>query len=244
VPGPSEDIILAAIAEAEARRAKMVASGELFNLSGLLKETQKQVIAQLNEAGIPEEEFLPEHKAQLASAMRKIVQWALTVADNNPATHRKGYGEDGGIVTTPVTGEIRFPFSGGGPSGPPGPVGTPGTPPPGPKGPDDEFFGWVPDGEQDRAFDMMEAVAAETGFGRYDEPFPFVRAVARALGGNWGLNGKRGNPNDPSGDILAYDFPGYQPQLFDVLIDGGGKNQLTWSALPYPQRYGAIWIAP
>lgn len=236
-------MLMDAIAEAEARRAAMEEDGTLMNLSKLLKECQKQVVAQLNDAGIPEDEFLPEHKAQLAAAMRKIVNWSLAVAAKNPPTIRRGYGEDGGITTEEITGEIVFPFGGGGPSGPDGPDG-PGIPDPGPDDPDDGFFGWVPDAEQDRAQSVMGQVAEETGFGRYDDPFPFVRDVARALGGNWGLNGKRGNPNDPSADILAYNFPGYQPQLFDVLRDSGGKNELVWQALTYPQRSGAIWLAP
>jgi hypothetical protein len=244
VPGPSEAQVAAAIARAEELRAARVASGDLFSTTELLKECQKLVLAEMKASGIPEEEFLPEHQAQLAAAMRKIVAWSFMVADKNPPTHRKGFGEDGGVTEEIVSGEIVFAFGGGG-SGPDVPDGG-GLPEPSPDDPDDDdgFFGWVPDSEQDRAFDMMRQVAADTGFGRYDEPFPFIRDVARALGGNWGLNGKRGDPNNPSADVLAYNFPGYQPQLFDVLIDSGGKNELTWSALVYPQRYGAVWIAP
>jgi hypothetical protein len=91
---------------------------------------------------------------------------------------------------------------------------------------------------------MLQAVREETGFGEFDAPLPYVAEVARRLGGNWGLNGKRGNAGNPSGDILAYRFEGQQPQLYDVLADSGGENRPTFSALSYPQGAGAVWIDP
>jgi hypothetical protein len=90
---------------------------------------------------------------------------------------------------------------------------------------------------------MLAMVRLETGFGPNMPPLPYVRAVAQRLGGEWGLNGKRGNPNDPSGDILAYRLPG-QPQLYDVLQDGGGANGVAWQPLEYPQTAGAVWLDP
>lgn len=102
----------------------------------------------------------------------------------------------------------------------------------------------VPQSEIDRALAALHAVASETGFGPNQPPLPFVRAVAQRLGGKWGLNGKRGNANDPSGDILAFDFAGAQPQLFDVLGDAGGANTPQFSALEYPQSAGAVWLNP
>lgn len=104
---------------------------------------------------------------------------------------------------------------------------------------------YVPPSEQDRAFRMMETVKAETGFGPGQAPFPFVREVARRLGGDWGLNAKRGNVNDPSSDILAFYLgDDVQPQLYDVLVDGGGRNELTWQPLRWPQSAGARWLNP
>jgi hypothetical protein len=90
---------------------------------------------------------------------------------------------------------------------------------------------------------MLRVVAQERKFGRYKPPFPFVLEVARRLGGNWGLNGKRGNASTPSGDILAYRFSDGTCQIFDVLYDAGGKNTLTWSQLPYDPR-NTVWLDP
>jgi hypothetical protein len=222
----------------------MEASGELMDMTAVLKECHKQILSELEGAGISEEEFLPEHKLQLASGLKRVLNWAIVLSTKHQPTHRKGYGEDGGVTSIPYGRELVFPFAGGGGGPMPGPDGGLPDPDDSDEPPDEGSFEWVPEDEQSRARSVMSQVAGETGFGKYDEPFPFVRDVARALGGRWGLNGKRGNANDPSGDILAYDFPGYQPQLFDVLIDGGGKNQLTWSALAYPQRAGAVWLAP
>jgi hypothetical protein len=101
----------------------------------------------------------------------------------------------------------------------------------------------VPQSEQDRAQAMLATVRAELNFGPNQPPFPYVQRVAQRLGGEWGLNGKRGNPNDPSGDILAYRLPG-QPQLYDVLQDGGGANGVAWQPLEYPQTAGAVWLDP
>lgn len=102
----------------------------------------------------------------------------------------------------------------------------------------------VPAAEQQRAQAMLASVRTETGFGPNQPPLPYVRRVAQRLGGKWGLNGKRGNVNDPSGDILAYDFAGAQPQLYDVLGDGGGANSPQFGALEYPQTAGAVWLHP
>lgn len=102
----------------------------------------------------------------------------------------------------------------------------------------------IPAEERARAEAMLHSVAAEIKFGTFDDPKRLIVLTAQRLGGNWGLNGKRGNANDISGDILAYRIPGAQPQLVDVLIDAGGDNELTWSELEYPQSAGAIWIDP
>jgi len=116
-------------------------------------------------------------------------------------------------------------------------------PDPDPK-PDPKPMPDVPQSEQDRAQAMLAQVRAETGFGPNMPPLPYIRTVAQKLGGEWGLNGKRGNPNDISGDVLAYRFVGEQPQLYDALQDGGGANNPAWQPLEYPQTAGAVWLAP
>jgi hypothetical protein len=100
----------------------------------------------------------------------------------------------------------------------------------------------VPVAEQQRAQAALASVRSELHFGPNQEPLPYVRAVTSRLGYPWGLNGKRGDANNPSGDILAYDFPGQQPELYDVLGDGGGANSPQFNALPYPQPAGAVFI--
>jgi hypothetical protein len=100
----------------------------------------------------------------------------------------------------------------------------------------------ISDQERARAEAMLRTVKNETGFGAGKEPLPFVRTVAERLGYPWGLNGKRGNPNDISKDILAWDIPNQQPLLVDVLIDSGGANGLTFDLKPYPEPAGAVFI--
>jgi hypothetical protein len=102
----------------------------------------------------------------------------------------------------------------------------------------------IPSGERQRAIDMLAQVRTETGFGPNMDDAPYVRLVAQRLGGKWGLNGKGGDPGNLSHDILAYQIDGGQPQLFDVLGDGGGQNRPIFDALPYPQSNGAVWVAP
>lgn len=104
-------------------------------------------------------------------------------------------------------------------------------------------MGNIPNDEVTRAQAALNNVAAKMKFGKYQDPKPFVIAVARELGGNWGLNGKRGNPNDISGDILAWRMPGRVPQLVDVLYDSGGQNKIVWQESPYDQG-PAVWIDP
>jgi hypothetical protein len=105
-------------------------------------------------------------------------------------------------------------------------------------------MGNIPSSERARAQDMLRTVASEIGFGAFQSPKRLIVLTAQRLGGNFGLNGKRGNVNDISKDILAYRIPGRQPQLVDVLIDSGGENKLSWSELEYPQPAGAVWIDP
>lgn len=125
------------------------------------------------------------------------------------------------IVTPPVT-----------------PIPPPVTPKPEPK----PVMPTVPAAEISRAQSVLATVRSERNFGANQEPLPYVKAVAQRLGYPWGLNGKRGDANNPSGDILAYDFPGQQPQLYDTLGDAGGANVPTFSALDYPQPAGAVFI--
>jgi hypothetical protein len=242
VPPEYQPMVLAAIAEAQERRAALVANGQLKDIKKILKEVYLKLVAQMQKAGVPEEQFLPEHHFYMASGLGRIVAWSLAFANEYPPTHRKGYGE---TYEHEITGEqIIFLFGGGGTGGPaPGPGEEPWPAPE--ELPDDTgFFEWVPNDEIERAQAMLDQVRDETDFGPFDDPLEYVRTVASRLGGKWGLNGKRGNANDPSRDILAWDIPGYQPQLFDVLIDAGAKNGPDFRALPYPQSAGAVWLAP
>jgi hypothetical protein len=88
---------------------------------------------------------------------------------------------------------------------------------------------------------MLQTVAEERGFGPYQPPFPFIVEVARRLGGNWGLNGIRGNPKRPAADVLAYRIPGEYPQLYDVLYSSGVRNVLMWHA---HNRGPSVWLDP
>lgn len=111
----------------------------------------------------------------------------------------------------------------------------------------EEPMPFIPEQEVKRAKEMLSTVRVQTGFGPGKPPFPYVKEVAARLGGKWGLNGKRGNKNDPSTDILAYklsDDPSIQPIIVDVVVDGGGANGEAFGVLEYPQEFGAVWIAP
>lgn len=229
VPPEYEGVITAAVEE-------MRKHSKQRRPSQVLKEVYGALVDEFIKAGAPPEGFNPAHTYYVALQMTRVVGHVQTIAKSNPPTHRKGMGKDGGIVRLNNEDWI-FLFEGVegegfDPSDPDG-DGDPG---------DSGTFEWASQSEQDRAFNMMEIVAADMGFGPDDEPLPFIREVARRLGGRWGLNGKRGNATDLSSDVLAWDIPGYPPQLFDVLIDSGGENTLTWQRLRYGQA--AVWIAP
>jgi hypothetical protein len=113
---------------------------------------------------------------------------------------------------------------------------------PNPPKPESKPMPTVPSAEIERAKAMLATVRGERAFGPNQEPLPYIKAVAQRLGYPWGLNGKRGDANNPSGDILAYDFPSQQPQLYDTLGDAGGSNTPTFSPLDYPQPAGAVFI--
>jgi hypothetical protein len=100
----------------------------------------------------------------------------------------------------------------------------------------------IPSAQIERAREALRQVREETGFGAGMDPLPYVRTVAERLGYPWGLNGKRSNVNDISRDILAYDVPGQQPILVDVLIDAGGQNGATFDIKNWPEPAGAIFI--
>jgi hypothetical protein len=121
------------------------------------------------------------------------------------------------------------------------PIVTPPIPVPQPK-PEPHPMPTVPQNEIDRAKNALATEHILRNFGANMDPLPYVRAVAQRLGYPWGLNGKRGDAKNPSGDILAYDFPGQQPQLFDVLGAAGEANSPQFSALEYPQAAGAVFI--
>jgi hypothetical protein len=205
--------------------------------SEVLKQIYKELITQ---ALATSADVSAEKIFYTAQNLMKVINRVQGLAKQYPPTHRKGVGKDGGVLS--LTQEPWMWYfegnEGGGTGG--GSGEDEGEPDFGDL--DSGIFDWAPQGEQDRARAMLYQVAAETGFGPGDDPLAFVDTVARCLGGRWGLNGKRGNPNDPSRDVLAWDIPGHPPQLFDVLVDSGGANKISWQPLRYGP--GAVWIRP
>jgi hypothetical protein len=123
------------------------------------------------------------------------------------------------------------------------PTPPPVTPIPQPPKPEPKPMPTIPESEIARA--KAEIAAHPLGDNLPD--MPWTEARVANLGGRWGLNGKRGNPNDKSHDIFAYrwsDNPSDQPLLVDVLGDGGGANIESFQILPWPEPAGAVWIAP
>jgi len=225
--GPLMDIAEKALKEAEGQATP----------SKVLKRILKELVVQFADAGGTVEQFDGHLAVYTAENVYKVLAKVQQIAVKNPPTHRKGRGKDGGI--TVMSGQEWIFYFDGSQKG--------GKDSNNPDEPDEDPFegilDWAPASEQDRARAMMQQVAEEMDFGYGDDQWAFVREVARRLGGRWGMNGKRGNPNDPSGDILAWDLPGFAPQLFDILQDSGGENNLQWSPLPYSTK-GAVWLAP
>jgi hypothetical protein len=148
---------------------------------------------------------------------------------------------DGAVIVQTTLSELRslpavkFPPVSDAPSDAPIPV-------PQPK-PEPHPMPTIPDSEIARA--KAEIAAHPLGDNLPD--LPWTTARVRALGGRWGLNGKRGNRNDPSHDIFAYrwsDDASQQPILVDALGDGGGANIEAFQILPWPEPAGAVWIDP
>jgi hypothetical protein len=218
------------LAEAELKKA----AGQK-KPSAVLKLIYKELVAQFALSGGTVEQFNGYLMFYTAQNVLKVLSRVQQISVKNPPTHRKGRGKDGGI--TVMSGqEWIFYFDGSQGGGKTGDGEDDSEP-------YDEILDWAPQAEQDRAWAMMLQVAAETGFGEGDDQWVFTREVARRLGGRWGMNGKRGNPNDPSGDILAWDIPGFAPQLFDILIASGEENKLAWQPVRYSPT-GAVWLAP
>lgn len=206
-------------------------------MSAVLHQLLKELVDQFIAAGGTVEQFNPNLAVYTALNIAKVIERVNQIALKNPPTHRKGRGKDGGI--TVLSGQEWIFYFDGSQKGDKKDPSDDGTD----EDPYDGVLDWAPSSEQDRARAMMGEVARDTNFGEGDDQWAFTREVARRLGGRWGLNGKRGNPNDPSGDVLAWDIPGFAPQTFDILIDSGGENKLTWRPLPYTGA-GAVWIAP
>jgi hypothetical protein len=198
----------------------------------------ERLIQMFVNSGADPAEFNPYYNLYLASNMAKVLKRVQGIAKSYPPTKRKGVGEDGGIVRL-QSGEWIFPHDGNNGS----PVGGDGDSDPD-EGPDIPTGGldWAPASEEARARQMLQDVAKEMGFGPGDEALPFIREVAKRLGGRWGLNGKRGNASDPSRDLLAWNMPGTLPQCWDVLQDEGGRNNIVWQALPWGGK--SVWLAP
>jgi hypothetical protein len=117
------------------------------------------------------------------------------------------------------------------------------TPPPVTPKPEPKPMPTIPESEIARA--KAEIAAHPLGDNLPD--MPWTEARVANLGGDWGLNGKRGDPNNPSHDIFAYRWTrdaSQQPILVDVLGDGGGANIESFQILPWPEPAGAVWIAP
>ena len=204
--------------------------------SAVLVQIYEELVHQFVTSGADPNEFNPRFNLYLAGRLTRVLQRVQGIAKAYPPTKRKGVGTDGGVIHL-QQGEWIFPFEGKG-----DPVPTEGDP--GEEDPDIPTGGldWAPAGEEARARQMLADVAKELDFGPYDDPLPFIREVAKRLGGRWGLNGKRGNANDPSGDLLAWDMPGTLPQCWDVLQDAGGANRIVWQPLPWGGK--SVWISP
>lgn len=117
IPPEYQAIVLAAIAEAQERRQQLIASGQLKDVKKILKEAYTKLLERMHQAGVPEDEFIPEHHFYMASGLGRIVSWALNYASEYPPTHRKGYGESYlEEIDTPKA--IIFMYGGGGTGGP------------------------------------------------------------------------------------------------------------------------------
>jgi hypothetical protein len=218
-------------------RAELAKVSKQKGPAAILRQVYESLIEEFIKSGADPEEFNPTYNLYLAKNLTRVLSRIQAISLSYPPTKRKGVGTDGG-VTNLSPGEWIFPHTGskGSPTG----------------GDDDDdiddnwegggVFDWAPAAEISRAQAMLNQVAEEIGFGMFDNALDFVRAVAQRLGGRWGLNGKRGNPNDPSTDLLAWDIPGHPPQTFDVIFDSGGQNKIVWQPLPYGPK--AVWIKP
>lgn len=118
----------------------------------------------------------------------------------------------------------------------------------------------LPASAQPNVFAQVESFAA----GEYASEFAcahshqpcaadFVILVARELGENWGVNGKRGNPNDISLDILAYRGQGNAVDVVNggamSIIDicggcGAPGQRVTWNVGPGGPGDRGAWVDP
>lgn len=222
----------AVIALAQAELAKV---SQQKKPGQVLKQVYEELVQQFIASGANPEDFNPHLTLYTASQIARVIGKVQSIAKAYPPTKRKGVGKDGGVIKL-NPGEWIFLFEGhqGTPAGEFDPEESPDIPTGG--------LDWAPAGEIGRAQEMLRAVADEMNFGYGDDALAFIREVAKRLGGRWGLNGKRGNPNDPSTDLLAWNIPGYLPQCWDVIQDAGGENRITWQ----PLRWGgpSVWLAP
>lgn len=94
---------------------------------------------------------------------------------------------------------------------------------------------------------------AHTGDARTEEFIRLLAADLHAINPRFGLNGKRGNPNDISDDALNYRGEGDQfdptngnspVSVIDVIVGAGGPNpQPGWGLFPGNVHAGA-WVQP
>jgi len=92
---------------------------------------------------------------------------------------------------------------------------------------------------------------AHTGNAQTEDFIRILASNLHAIDARFGLNGKRGNPNDISDDAINYigEGPGHDPAtgqpvtVFDVIRGAGGPNpQPSWDAINLPGP--GAWVKP
>jgi hypothetical protein len=101
-------------------------------------------------------------------------------------------------------------------------------------------------------FDVVERVAAACP-GLISQDHAFTDAVASLLtaeDARWGRNGKRGNPNDPSHDAIAFRNPSspFGVSIVDIIGGAGGPSPspawIDQTQATIDARTTGVWVAP
>ena len=105
--------------------------------------------------------------------------------------------------------------------------------------------------EQVSAADPARFACAHTGRPCEADWIKAVAAALHATDARWGLNGKRGNPNDLSLDVVTFRIgpTDRHVQAFDICgACGGGSPQVVWNDITNWQTIGqagtAVWVRP